>query len=424
MKLKLQRIGLFVVPVLLIAGRAANLYAQFQSTQVEVVAAEATIGGIAPAPQLQGFQILHSPLQGVSNVTKIAIIEGAVGTNMPAGQAKYIPAQNVKAADATPVIRVRLHYRFVTPDSPDLAEIHYSTAIYYNDPSSFFFQIDPSLVVTGDMQYQILAERFDSNGVVISTFSIPDFAYGEPNRSWITIGVQAGAAPVIGSEGGVITITDGNPTDGQSSLTIPSGVFSGPTEISLNEVPLDQGPQSGSMPPPLAVYAINSQYPFNRSVRLSLLYPEFKPSASNWTLSGQRINEKDLTLAVWDGYAWHPIVGSIDKTNHLLTSRINYVPYVGVFDSGAPSPQSVAPTRKIITPNGDGSNDTADFNGLDPTNSVSIYDAAGNKIRTISAGTSSWDGRDDSGKIVESGVYIYQFSQGGQRMSGVIAVAK
>jgi len=88
------------------------------------------------------------------------------------------------------------------------------------------------------------------------------------------------------------------------------------------------------------------------------------------------------------------------------------------------------PKERIITPAySDGKNDVAYFSGLTgQITTIIIYDITGKKIRTIEGEPYEWDGRDDDGKIVESGVYIYQFKadvNGKQQLvSGTIAVAK
>ncbi len=84
--------------------------------------------------------------------------------------------------------------------------------------------------------------------------------------------------------------------------------------------------------------------------------------------------------------------------------------------------RSFMPSERIITPNADTINDTVTFSsGIDE---VKIFDVRGRRMKTIPGPTPVWDGTDDSGAIVESGVYLYQFTAAGERVSGVIGVAK
>jgi flagellar hook assembly protein FlgD len=60
-----------------------------------------------------------------------------------------------------------------------------------------------------------------------------------------------------------------------------------------------------------------------------------------------------------------------------------------------------------------------------------IYDSAGRLIRTLpetlvqsGAHELTWDGRDDTGALVRSGVYFYRASIGGQRHTGKLVVAR
>ena len=95
--------------------------------------------------------------------------------------------------------------------------------------------------------------------------------------------------------------------------------------------------------------------------------------------------------------------------------------------SAAPiTAEGARPTQKIITPNGDGTNDLALFSfDHDESITVEIFSVQGHRVRSlIGAGQLSWDGRDNSGEIVESGVYMYQYKYKGSRISGLIAVAK
>lgn len=54
---------------------------------------------------------------------------------------------------------------------------------------------------------------------------------------------------------------------------------------------------------------------------------------------------------------------------------------------------------------------------------VKIYTLRGRLIRTLT-GTREWDGRNDSGQWVEGGLYLYQISAEGKRVSGTVVLIK
>ena len=59
---------------------------------------------------------------------------------------------------------------------------------------------------------------------------------------------------------------------------------------------------------------------------------------------------------------------------------------------------------------------------------IRIFDAAGAVVRRTIERESEyvmfWDGRDDSGKTVKSGIYIYQIEAGIQIINGAVVVSK
>ncbi len=86
---------------------------------------------------------------------------------------------------------------------------------------------------------------------------------------------------------------------------------------------------------------------------------------------------------------------------------------------------------KIITPNGDGINDVANFIFTNPHNeSVEgmIFDLSGCVVRdnlpSSSTTSLTWDGRDDSGSCVSGKVYVYQIKIGAKVFNGTVVVAK
>ncbi len=84
-----------------------------------------------------------------------------------------------------------------------------------------------------------------------------------------------------------------------------------------------------------------------------------------------------------------------------------------------------------FTPNDDGFNDEAEFITReihigDPR--VTIYDMSGRSVRSLRVSTEGrivWDGRDDDGRRVDAGVYLYIYEdRGHHRLSGEIVVAR
>lgn len=86
---------------------------------------------------------------------------------------------------------------------------------------------------------------------------------------------------------------------------------------------------------------------------------------------------------------------------------------------------------KIMTPNNDGANDMIRFqfsNPLDSAVTLKIFDLNGATLlvkATLAGATQlQWDGRDDSGNVVHSGIYIYQIESEGKFFNGAIVVAR
>lgn len=103
--------------------------------------------------------------------------------------------------------------------------------------------------------------------------------------------------------------------------------------------------------------------------------------------------------------------------------------------SGAQSLGSITLTQvvpRVITPNGDLLNDVAFFKFDDSVTGLpvdgAIFDTSGAKISTLvvtSAGTAlTWNGRDDAGRIVPSGIYFYSIKIGKNAATGTLVVAR
>ena len=77
----------------------------------------------------------------------------------------------------------------------------------------------------------------------------------------------------------------------------------------------------------------------------------------------------------------------------------------------------------IFTPNSDGYNDEITFPLLAGTYDIDIFDVNARKVRTLS-NTNVWNGKDENGADVETGVYIYRIRQDGAVTNGSVVIAR
>lgn len=89
---------------------------------------------------------------------------------------------------------------------------------------------------------------------------------------------------------------------------------------------------------------------------------------------------------------------------------------------------------RTITPNGDGTNDIVFFLFPNPSDTAmkgTIYDLRSAKVgeaksRTIANNETvlSWDGKDESGSVVTSGIYLYRIEIGNKVITGTVVVTR
>ena len=87
-------------------------------------------------------------------------------------------------------------------------------------------------------------------------------------------------------------------------------------------------------------------------------------------------------------------------------------------------------SNRLITPNGDGKNDTVTFqfsNPRDAAGTVKIFSLSGHEqaVLSIEAGSTSlvWDAK-SSGQVVGAGVYIYVVTVEDAAVSGTVVVVR
>jgi hypothetical protein len=55
---------------------------------------------------------------------------------------------------------------------------------------------------------------------------------------------------------------------------------------------------------------------------------------------------------------------------------------------------------------------------------IDIFNLAGQKMRTLRNGSNTWDGKDERGQLVESGLYIYQIRIADELINGTVVVIR
>jgi gliding motility-associated-like protein len=158
---------------------------------------------------------------------------------------------------------------------------------------------------------------------------------------------------------------------------------------------------------------LKSTLPEDTPVKLTLRYPTIK--------------EKNLGLYFYDSIKWRPLNSKVNNSIRVIEATSPFSKGIwGIFKAQPLEEKGIEikPEPSIITPNGDGKNDFCIFAPLQEPYEISIFEITGRKIRKIKPPYSTWDGKDEAGKVVENGVYIYFIEAANYKGSGIIAVAK
>jgi flagellar hook assembly protein FlgD len=84
---------------------------------------------------------------------------------------------------------------------------------------------------------------------------------------------------------------------------------------------------------------------------------------------------------------------------------------------------------KVMTPNDASQNNCLYIFYDAPTGSNvenAIYDLRGARVKTLESNRLPmvWDGRDDNGRVVPIGIYVYRLATGGQALTGTVVIVR
>lgn len=315
-------------------------------------------------------------------------------------------------SDQTTIQTIRFQYRKV-------GESSFITKVFSPNSQTYWLKavIPCEKVTTSGLEYYFSAQN----------------SYKTTNTSVEFISVVPQKSMTIGPDGGEIELIDGNPEDGTVVLDIPKKALDANCSVLFkqiyqqDEMIAGNGIVNGQTA--LNMFHITPDLQFNKKVKLKLLYFDLNNNGKVETIEGVEtsIDEKTLAICWWDGFEWRYIGGQINKSKNTIKTYLFHTGIFGIFSVGKLCADHFRPKERIGTPNGDGINDIIYFGGSPGDFEIKIYDVTGRRIKRITD-RPEWDGKDDKGSIVESGVYLYQFRvniNGEEELvSGTIAIAK
>jgi len=277
---------------------------------------------------------------------------------------------------------------------------------------------------------QMPASALSAANDLVSSITYFLTAYDGVNTSTsqiISLVVTRIRSQTVGQGGGIILVP--SPDGGQTTLEIPPGAISFPTEISATtldrhhpsfKAALDPNIDLTSKPDgkPLAIYEFQPEGTrFNLPLIVKLYYP---PTT---------IDRDKLKVFLREGNRWVTQGGKANDSNQIVFRLTHFSKYA-IFPA-KPSVQ-LTTDKKFITPNSDGRNDSATW--PESVKQIKLYDVSGLQIwqghtnefaRNQLGDVIEWNGTDQDGKTVESGAYIYKAeSVMGESSYGVIIVIR
>jgi gliding motility-associated-like protein len=379
-----------------------------------------TIGAVAVTSGTVVLNITADPLPGEAFFGKHVVIPVTVASDpLP------IDAQNLKvemvfqtvSADGkalTPLTSVPISFA-ADPDSPSRLR---GTALVQRDELS-------GIRRGGKLRYFFRATQLGTE-TLLSRAGVKQLAgssgapaeASDPFEVEIVDTLRSDVSPA----GSRVNVADTFPADGETAVILDPGSISGPGVLVIKREDPEGFPAGPRGLKPVLIYSFTLEgTSLLKTAQVVLSYP----ADVDGKVTDSREEAGDLAPYWLDRNVWRLLSRPrTDTTLHTVMATTPHFSTFALFASGPVSAASLRPTERIITPNGDGVNDTVTFSGLAANEEVKIFDLRGRRVRSIPGPSAVWDGKEDDGRTAESGVYLYQYTLGGERVSGVIAVAK
>ena len=250
------------------------------------------------------------------------------------------------------------------------------------------------------------------------------FLSGSPvsyNRNFVSRGFVIGVSTPAGPGGATLTL---NAPEGRASLSIPPGAMQYSVGVTLQ-------PPLRALPP--AVSNAGSLTPTGVAVEV-VVSPELEPTSPVTVAVGYKLSdlsgpEDQVVLARYDAGsgAWIPLPSTVDKVNHSVSAASSHL---SLFEVMTSAPASTLLGGKVF-PNPFRPNQgqtSVVFANLPAGATLSFFNLLGERFRTLTvpaSGLASWDGKNDGGQNVASGLYLVIADDGaGNRKVFKVAVER
>jgi gliding motility-associated-like protein len=329
----------------------------------------------------------------------------------------------VDILDTVEVERVTLFYKYKEDSvfSSRNFTLVKSSDLTINSYSGIVAVTDTELNKTGEFLYYIEVKEVNND----SPYYWGNKNSSSPQSVMITTDLKE---IVVSEKGGVFVIDDGAGNT-LLSLDIPEGALSTTTNIKIKQKNISYTEYLNGNNPAVAFEFEPKGLKFLKPISMEFKYTDNNNNGNVDNLSSGVDSIYNLRAYYWENSSkWELYGGVVSKNNKSVLFKTDHFSVYALFYTKLDK-AGYRPKYRIFTPNGDGINDKIQFLNLDNESLLlRFFDINGRKVRDLKQPPYEWDGRDNSGRLVESGIYIYQFKvkidDKEQYVNGTVALAK
>ncbi|MEW5767290.1 MAG: Ig-like domain-containing protein, partial [bacterium] len=275
--------------------------------------------------------------------------------------------------------------------------------------SAFKVTWDTSKLPDGEYQLRAVAEDTDGNT--------------DPKPSFIRVIVNHSKNDYVEGKVDFTQLTVVDKGDG-TKVTVPAGALKQETVVRISSPAPETLPSPKENPTGIYVDVSleDSEAQLTEPIIISMAYED---SDNNGIVDGKEILEETLVIHQWDGQGWLALPTTVYAEDNICTAATEHLSLFSLFGKAASGLDKVLVYPNPFRPARDA---TVKFLGLSFEATIRIYNIAGELVwikEDITTGSTEWKGRNDYGRAVASGVYLYLITdKNGGRRSGKLALIR